>query len=374
MTQCSNGMSGTRRFWWGRKAKVHRTNVPENQTANMTNRLIRVGKIGFSIGAVISMCSLAQAQNFAANKGDLMLGFRKTNGASFELVVNIGNVTNFVALAAGTSTNVAGYAPSNVVTASFSSYNLLQWSVTAAFAGSTPWAGFPASTLWFTRARTNVSNQSAAPNRSASGSQQSTRQSVLGIAWGAQTNSLNLGSTNVNNNTQRVREPAGDTSGLTALIGDPSDPTYGDLGATVPFSVECTTPASFSSVVRSDLYQVVPTGSTDPATGLTSGAAYLVGYFQLNTDGTMTFTRATASVAPPPPAPHLTIGRNGNNITVSFPSTNTATYTLLYTNNNGLGSPSTSWAVGASQSGNNSTLTFQDPITPSNRIYRVKAQ
>ncbi len=303
-----------------------------------------------------------------------MLGFRKTNGASFELVVNIGNVTNFMRLAAGTSTNVAGYAPSNVVTASFSSYNLLQWSVTAAFAGSTPWGGYPASTLWFTRARTNVSSQSVPPNRSPSASQQSTRQTILGIAWGAQTNSLNLGSTNSNNNTQRVREPAGDSSGLTAYIGDPSDTTYGDLGGALPFSIECTTPGSFSSAVRSDLYQVVPSGSTDPATGLTSGAAYFVGYFQLNTDGTMSFTRATASVAPPPPAPQLTIGRNGNNITISFPSTNTATYTLLYTNNNGLAAPLSSWAVGSSQGGNNSTLTFQDPITPSNRIYRVKAQ
>jgi hypothetical protein len=339
----------------------------------MINRVVRAGKISLFLGVLLSVCSLAEAQNFVANKGDLMLGFRKTNGASFELVVNIGNVTNFTRLAAGTSTNIAGYAPSNVVTASFSSYNLVQWSVSSAFAGSTPWAGFPASTLWFTRARTNVSNQSLAPNRSAVGAQQSTRQTVLGIAWGAQTNSLNLGTTNSNNNTQRVREPAGDTSGLTALIGDPSDPTYGDLGATVPFSVECTTPSSFSSAVRSDLYQVVPSGSIDPATGLTTGTGYFVGYFQLNTDGTMTFTRATASVAPPPP-PQLTIGQNGNNIIISFPSTNTATYTLLYTNNNGLAAPLSSWAVGSSQSGNNSTLTFQDPITPSNRIYRVKAQ
>jgi hypothetical protein len=72
--------------------------------------------------------------------------------------------------------------------------------------------------------------------------------------------------------------------------------------------------------------------------------------------------------------PQLAIGRNGNNVTISFPSTNTATYTLLYTNNNGLAAPLSSWAVGSSQGGNNSTLTFQDPITPSNRIYRVKAQ
>src|ERR1044071_409513 len=91
--------------------------------------------------ALITFAALAESsghpQNFTANKGDLVAGFRKTGGSqgSYELIVNLGNITNFEALAAGASTNISTYAPSNL-TAAFSSLNNLQWSVFAGFSGS----------------------------------------------------------------------------------------------------------------------------------------------------------------------------------------------------------------------------------------------
>jgi len=318
--------------------------------------------------------TVAQAQNFTANKGELLAGFRKTGGSegSFELIVNLGNITNFEALAAGASTNISTYAPSNL-SAAFSSFNNLQWSVFSSFAGSTPWAGFPASTLWYSKARSAVGTQTTPSLRSAASSQQQTRQAMVSVATGGTTISQNLGATNSNNNLRLVREPVGDSSGLSAFIGDASDPTLGNFSSTLAFSVENATPASFSSAVRSDLYQACPNNTTDPITSLTTGSAYYVGYFQLNTDGSLTFTRASAG-APPPPAPTLSIARNGNITTISFPSTNTATYTLYYTNAAGVAAPVTTWPSLGSQSGNNSTLNFQDTTGAPDRVYRVKAQ
>lgn len=322
----------------------------------------------------LSFANIAQCQYFTSNKGDLLLGFRKllpTTAGTYELVVNIGNITNFEALAPGATTNISNYTPTQL-SAAFSSYGYIQWSVFGSFVGSTAWAGFPGSTLWLTKAR--GSSQSTPPVRSVASSQQTTRQSVLGVGTGASTISQNIGTTNSTNNLVLVQEYHNDSSALTAFIDDPSTLGYGDFGGTLSYSIENTNPASFTSATRSDLYQVCPANTTDPITHLTTGSGYFVGYFQLNTDGTMSFTRASAS-APPPPSPTLTVTRSANVSTISFLSTNGATYTLYFTNSAGLATPTTNWpSLPGTLSGNNSVLNFQDTTTASERIYRVKAQ
>src|SRR5258708_7999227 len=105
-------------------------------------RLIRPRLTRFSLAllVVISFSELGRAQFFVSNKGDLLAGFRKTGTfqGNYELVVNIGNITNYEALSPGTSLAVSNFAPSQLSPA-FSTYNSLQWSVSAAFAGSTSW-------------------------------------------------------------------------------------------------------------------------------------------------------------------------------------------------------------------------------------------
>src|SRR5436190_2032809 len=108
---------------------------------------------------VMSLLETANAQSFTAGKGDLLLGFRKSSGGSSELVVNIGNVTNLLNLAPGASLPVGNFSPAQL-SAAFSTYNSLQWSVGGAFSGSSAWAGFPAATLWTTLARANTNIQS----------------------------------------------------------------------------------------------------------------------------------------------------------------------------------------------------------------------
>jgi hypothetical protein len=335
----------------------------------MRNELIKGTRLIAGFLCALAVADTASGQAFTANKGDLLAGFRKTTGGSYELVVNMGNVTNFLAISPGTTVNVSNFSPTQL-SAAFSTYNNLQWSVGGAFLGSSPWAGFPAGTVWSTLARASTNVQSTPPVRNSSSSQLATRTRVAGVGSGANTISLGLGTTNPNNYVVLVREPAGDPSALTVYIGDPSDSTYGDYQGTW-YNVETVTPSSFTQAQRADLYQALPDGSLDPNSHQTTGAAYYVGYFQFNPAGTMTFTRAS-SVAP---APTITLQRSGNVSTISFPTANGFSYSLYYTNSPNLMAPIVNWATpGTTVTGDGSTKSFTDTTTDPDRVYSVKAQ
>ena len=316
------------------------------------------------------------AQPFVAHNGDLVAGFRKTgtHQANFELVVNIGNITNFEALQPGTSITISNFSAAQLSNA-FSDYNFLQWSVSGSFPGVAKWAGFPSSTIWYTLARTDIQVQSQPPQRVASGGQQQTRQAVVSVSIGASSISANLGTSNDNNNVSLVREPINDPNNLTSFLADSSNPAVGNFGSTLPFSIENTTASTFPAPARSDLYQSCPSGTVDPVTSSTSGAAYFVGYFTLDPSGTMSFTRAsTNTVIVPPAPPILSITRTGATTTISIPTTNSITYTLHYTNSPGLTSPITQWPASQQTiAGDGSTKSFTDTSSDSDRIYRVEA-
>ena len=201
-------------------------------------------------------------------------------------------------------------------------------------------------------------------------------------AFDAESISSGLAVTNADNNSVLVREPASDDGTSTTLndyISDQSTPSLGDFGgATLDFSVECTNPASFTSPTRSDFYQSCPnsggTTYTDPITGQTTGNCYFVGYFLMNPNGTMTFTRAQTTTSGPPPAPVLSIHRSGNTSTISFNTTNGANYTLVCTNTSGLSTPRGTWpTVGSPITGNGSPANLTDTTTDPRRVYSVIA-
>jgi hypothetical protein len=198
------------------------------------------------------------------------------------------------------------------------------------------------------------------------------------IGKGAHTTSVNLGTTNADNNVALVRESASDAHSLNlgVFIANPQDPTVGDFGGNLPSTAENVTPPTFNSAVRSDLYQSVPTTYTDPNSGTTSDAAYYVGYFTFNPGGTMTFTRASTVVQGPPPPPQIVgLTRIGNTSTVFFTTTNGSyTYNLRYTNSAGLGTSVTNWpSLPATVTGNGATNQLTDTTTDAYRFYRVSA-
>jgi hypothetical protein len=184
------------------------------------------------------------------------------------------------------------------------------------------------------------------------------------------------GISNADNTATFVREPSGDVQhALSVYIADPNSPNVADFNGTLGSDVDNTTPASFNSAVRSDLYQVCPSGTIDPITHSTGPLAYYVGYFQFNPDGTMTFTRGTTnSVVTIPPPQIVSINRTANVSTISFTTTNGATYSLYYTNAAGLGTPVAGWPSTGSVAGDGTTKSLSDTTTDGVRFYRVGAR
>jgi hypothetical protein len=252
--------------------------------------------------------------------------------------------------------------------------------VFATFTGppNSTYAGYQLDTIWFTAPRTDVNTQTTPPTRKSASAQSLVQSLIDSTGKGAHTTSVNLGSTNADNTAVLVRELSSDTHtlNLSVFISDPQDVTIGDFGGNLPATVENTTPSTFNAAVRSDLYQVVPNGYTDPNSGATSGAAYYVGYFTLNPAGSMTFTRgSSAAVLSPPPPQIVAITRAGNASTIYFTTTNGSyTYGLNYTASSGLPTAAATWTVSPNTvTGNGLTNSLIDTTTDANRFYRVTA-
>jgi PKD repeat protein len=279
-------------------------------------------RMGFKLAllTILVLPELAGAQFFTCNNtggsaggSDVLAGFRKTGThmGSYELVVNLGSITNFLNVSSGTTIAITNFSTTQLTNAftDTGSFGNLQWSVFSAFQGglqtgfwTTPLGSFPNDTLWLTLPGTNVNTQTQPPVRNAPGTQANQRALITGCGAGAASMSSNLGVTNVNNNTVLVRETVSDTQNyLTAFIGDVNNIALGDFGANntpLSYVVENTTPSPFISAQRNDFYQLCPSGKTDPINGSTT-TTYFVGYFILNPNGSMTFTRAAAAGAVP---------------------------------------------------------------------------
>ena len=359
-----------------------------------TRRLHLPGCAGLALAGFLALLNTAEAQPFVYQNNDLCLGFRK-NGAyaeDYEVVVDIGQASNYVGAAIGTTLPVQGYSAAQMVPGSFLSLNDLSWSVCGFYSGSGYGTAYPTAveyTLWVTVPRASNAVQSPAASRLPWILQHDVRPKIASILSNAEFISQAVGTSNEFNTASFVLESKSlyYQHYLSLWMGSLNDNTIGTLNDAWPPSepnggnLENTTPDTFNSPVRSDLYEVRPLTDSalnpivDPHTG-TNGLAYYVGYFELQVDGSMTFTREAASTtAPPPPAPLLSIARSGNVSSISFLSTNQATYTLLFTNTAGLTAPASTWpSLPATLTGNGSRQTFQDTTTDTTRIYRVQAQ
>jgi hypothetical protein len=336
---------------------------------------------------------MVQAQFFTPpGNGDLLAGFRKSDGhqGSNDIVVFLTNVTNLISLGVGNTMTLGNIPAARLTDAFGSDYTFIQWSVFGANYNqsgvwSTPLGNFPQSTIWYTVPRTNVSVQSTVPTRFASVSQGEVGQDMLSIGNGAQTIGSDLpGGTNVDNNTILVREPFQNSYSafyLDTFMGDTFNGdgvAFGDFtGNVISFQVENVVPSPFTSSVRSDLYESAPaafrtTTYRDPISGSTT-SVYYVGHFDLSSSGVLTFTRDTTTAAPPP-APTLTSTISGTTVTISFGTTNGATYSLIYNNLSGLTSPRSTWpTLGSPIVGNGGVTNFTDTVTGSGRVYSVTA-
>ncbi|MDB6019940.1 MAG: hypothetical protein JWR19_4429 [Pedosphaera sp.] len=325
------------------------------------------GILIFAAG-VFSILQSVQAAPFTYAGRDLLLTFRKTgaNQGTSELLVNLGQATNFSTLAQGTVITISNFNYLQLTNA-FGDLNDLSFSAGACvkFADIAP--GYPNNTLWVTNPRVTNSVQSTPYVRVSSGSAQNVTGKIAsmgnnGVSYSGQNTS------NQFNTAFAVQIPAGSPIAPSVNLG-----VLGDYGGSFGSDTEKTTPDIFASPVRSDLYELVPTGNVDAHTGMTNGDGAYLGYFELKPNGTLTFTAGTgAAVVIPPPA--LTFVRSNTVTWISLTTTNNATYTLHYTNSAGLTTSVTNWPVlNTNLSGDGSIQSFQDTSTDPNRFYSVEA-
>jgi hypothetical protein len=329
--------------------------------------------------SLLTLSPLAQAQTFTSAVNDLFLGFRKDSPytENYEVVVDVGQASNYCSLAVGTTIPVPGYTTTQLG-GSFVNFNNLSWSVVGAYSGSS-YPGYVNNTLWVTVPRANNALKSVDATRLGFGAQQVVKakiNSLISANGGAGYISQNLGSSSFNT-ASFVREPIlGYGSQILTYWMQSSIPnsTAATLNDTWPASepslgnLEVTTPGSFSGSVRADLYEVRPVlnaagnNVTDPHTG-TNSIAWYVGYFQFNSDGSMTFTRDV-------PRTTLSISRPGGVTTISFPTYSYVTYTLWSESSlvGGL------WAMGSTTNGDGTVKSFQDSTSTPPVYYKVQEQ
>jgi len=332
--------------------------------------------------AIYAATGTAQAQfNYnpgVGQFGDLLVCFRPAAG-SYDLVVDAGPVTAFTSLTTGQkiTINPTYYNGSQL---SYVGTNNISWS---AFACQRLPGAHPTNNIWVTRARTSLNTQSApwpCKNAGSTGTAASIIDSIGGDAANISGIGGNGNTASPGSGSSYVIEPEGNAANssfysyltLMTSAGNLGGNFWGDSGG---ISLEQSTPANFTTAgqsVRADFYQLLSTNAIANPTNNQVGT-YL-GYFELATNGVLTYTAGPSTVVVPTPR-IVSIVRSGTTNTISFTTVSGGTYTLQGTNSLALPTAITNWPpIGSSIPGNGLTNSLVEVTTNSPRFYIISAQ
>jgi hypothetical protein len=226
-------------------------------------KITRVLSLALAGAAVLALASHTARATLSYSAGDLFLGFHGT-GAAQDYLVNIGNVSQFASLSAGSTVtvNTGGSISGDLNTAFGSSWfssGSVFWSITGTTYNGT---SNLTSTLYATKPRSNPASQSV-PWRGRSNSGQVESVSLLQALAG-----------------KYVQDGTAAGTPTATLQDSTAKNSYADLtsGASdfsIGGSVEGKTTATL------DFYQINPVDDQ---------AATYLGYFTLNSNGVVTFT------------------------------------------------------------------------------------
>lgn len=314
------------------------------------NNKIKLGLIVMLAGCVAGNLMAGNFTSYAT--GDVLIGFRNA-GSAVELVVDAGPISTFINYAHNTTNPITAYSASQLVN--------------DVGTASTSWSAFTWTgdfTLYLSSPRaTNTLNVQTAPYPEAGGGlQQSTSIGMNSIVKGA---TANVNNVNYPNSTPTAVEEDDDSN------GDPNYPSgisyfrgvagaYGNsFNGTVAINPEQKIPSHFTTLQRSDFYQVSPSSSL--------GLGTYLGYFELETNGTMVY------VAYPTAVPVIKSVSYANGTTTINYSTGTyGTYTLQATNGAGLTAPRSTWPVVSTLStGDTAVHTVTDVSGAANKFYII---
>jgi hypothetical protein len=316
-----------------------------------------------SLAGFAALVQSVQAQGFTDNSRDLILTFRKTgfDGGSVGSVVfevDIGQALIYYNASAGSTIPITAYSSTAQLGTLFDSLNDLSWSVSGCVpnAGDSGDQSIPTRTLWVTDPRLDPNTAAAPWTRQSSYTQGGADSHIVAILANAQTWANSTPADSVTNSSTAAAIPAGN--------GNNADGSLGALGnylGTFQGDVENTTPSDFAfagSPSRSDLYELQPG----------SGSGAYLGYFELGTDGSLTFHAQAYT----PPVLTAGAGSAAGNFLISFQSTQGGTYTLSYTNAAGLTAPVSTWPMVATNIiGDGTVKSFQQTIGGPGTFYSV---
>jgi hypothetical protein len=235
------------------------------------------------------------------NIGDLVLGFRVTDntgqGATQNLEVDLGNMSNFTSLAGGQTITLSGLANADlnsIYGTNWATRSDLVWgAIDGAGRVSSHVTGFPRSTIWATQAESApgvVSPPYATQNTFALNNAGGAYETMVvpglgtGILSGAPTtpnsttaSNITAGQRNGSWTSQLQQTPNTEFSYFQTPPNNPLEQNVNNIG-TGTFSV-------------ADVWQLTPVASG-------SAPATLIGQFDLSTSGVLTFTKIAAVPEP----------------------------------------------------------------------------
>jgi hypothetical protein len=329
-------------------------------------------------GAFLLLQSVhASTPVFTYGDRDLILCFRQDltlPAQTQDLEVDIGPATNYYGAAIGSvlQVNQSGTYNTSLLNSTFSSLDTLSWSVSGCVpnAGDSGDPAYPPDTLWLTSPRLAPLVLGTAWLEYGANPQAAVANEIGAIQFNAGQYSATLAQGPANTGSA-ILIPVGSFScdpflGPVQTLPQGGSSAIGNFIGKFQGNVENTTPADFttnpmSQPSRSDLYVL------EPAPSRTNPAGTYLGYFELETNGSMLFYRLAA----PPPA--LGVAVSGTTSTISFLTGVGATYTLYYTNAAGLFSPVGTWTkVTGNVTGDGTVKSFQVTTTDTNRFYEVQ--
>jgi hypothetical protein len=303
---------------------------------------------GFAAGEIMAGTLTSYAT------GDVLLCFRK---GGLDMVVDIGPVSTLTSASPNQRITISQYNSTQL--AELGTRNSLGWS---AFT----WLGND--TLYVTSPRSSLNQQTAPWLSKTAGSQDNVVQRMATIPVGSV--AYNTANPNPNNTANVVIEESASAGNLnypsgnsysTALLGSYN----GNFDGNFQGNPEKTTANNFQTagkVVRSDFYSMVPNDGYAQGTWL--------GYFELNTNGVMTY------VAYPSSVPVIqSVARTNTTSTITYTAGLYGTYTLRGTSNLASAGNPTNWpAITTVTSGDNNSHTVTDTDAAAVKFYSITAQ
>jgi len=317
-------------------------------------------------GLITLLASFAAGELFAGTLtsyavGDVLICFRKS-GAANDLVVDAGPISTFTNAAPNQRIAITQYTGNQLALVGTNSvvWSAFTWLDDSVSPVSAQW------TLFASKGRSSLNTQTTSWAQRPQASQALVGGDMGSVVSGAVVcisyNSLNTASAVIEPDDASNSNP-NYTSGQSYV---------GTMGANYDFNgdfvgnPEKTAPANFTTagaVIRSDFYQIPPTGG---------GSVKFLGYFELNTNGAMTYVAYPSGTPAVPVIKSFT--RTNNASYVSFTTGTFGTYTLRGTNSTGFMTARTNWPAIASITGNGLTNTLQDTTSVSNKFYVITAQ